>query len=72
MVRLEADLAGERGLDLALVPARSGEERAAELDLDEDLRVEGAEGGVEGRAGNSRVDVVGGSDGVAEGCNRLR
>ena len=39
VVRLQADLAGKRGLDLALVSARAGECRAAELDLDEHLRV---------------------------------
>ena len=59
MVRLETYFAAERGLDLALVPAGAGEERAAELHLDEDLRVERAEGRVKGRSGDRGVDVVG-------------
>ena len=40
VIRLEADFAPEGGLNLALVSARAGEERAAELNLDEHLRVE--------------------------------
>ena len=63
-VRLETDLAADRGLDLALVAPRAGEERAAELGLDEELGVEELGGGVEGRSGDGRVDVVGGGDGV--------
>ena len=59
MVRLKTYFAAERGLDLALVSASAGEERAAELHLDEDLRVERAEGRVEGRSGDRGVDVVG-------------
>ena len=65
MIRLETYFAAERGLDLALVSAGAGEERAAELHLDKDLRVERAEGRVEGRAGDRGVDVVGSSNGVA-------
>ena len=64
MVGLETDLAAERRLDFALVSARAGEERAAQLDLDEELGVEGAGGRVEGRAGDAGVDVVGCSDRV--------
>lgn len=44
MVGLEADLATEGRLDLALVPTSAREEGAAELDLDEHLRVERTEG----------------------------
>ena len=63
-VGLETELAVERRLDLALVAARAGEQRAAELGLDEELRVEELGGGVEGRSGDGRVDVVGSRDGV--------
>ena len=63
-VGLEAQLAVQRGLDLALVPARAGEDRAPELGLDEELGVEELGGRVEGRAGDGGVDVVGGGDGV--------
>ncbi len=63
-VGLEAQLAAERALDLALVSARAGEERAAQLRLDEELRVELLRGRVEGRAGDARVDVVRGRDRV--------
>lgn len=63
-VGLEAELAAERGLDLTLVAAVAGEERAAELGLDEELRVEQLGGGVEGRSRDGRVDVVGSSDRV--------
>ena len=59
MVGLEADLAAEGRLDLALVPAGSREEGATELDLDEYLGVERAEGRVEGCARDTGVDVVG-------------
>ena len=64
-VGLETDLAGEGGLDLTLVGAGSGEERTAELGLDEELGVEDGRGRVEGRARDRRVDEVGGSDGVS-------
>ena len=64
VVRLEAQLAVQRGLDLALVPARAGEDRAPELGLDEELGVEELGGRVEGRAGDGGVDVVSGGDGM--------
>ena len=63
-VGLEAQLAVERGLDLALVAARAWEYSAAELSLDKELSVEEPRGGIEGRSGDGRVDVVGGRDGV--------
>ena len=47
VVRLKPELALDRGLDLALVSARAGEERAAELGLEEELRVEETRGRVE-------------------------
>ena len=61
-VGLEAQLAVERGLDLALVAARAWEYSAAELSLDKELSVEEPRGGIEGRSGDGRVDKVGGSD----------
>ena len=71
-VGLKAELAAERRLDLALVATRSGEQRAAELSLDEELGVEELGGRVEGRSGDGRVDVVGSRDGVrGEECNDL-
>ena len=63
-VGLEAKLAAERGLDLALVASGAGEEGAAELRLDEKLGVEFARGGVEGRSRDGGVDNVGSGDGV--------
>ena len=63
-VGLETELAVERRLDLALVAPRAGEERAAELGLDEELSVEELGCRVEGRPGDGGVDVVGGRDGV--------
>ncbi len=63
-VGLQPDLAAERGLDLALVAPRAGEERAAELGLDEELGVEELGRRVEGRSGDGGVDVVGSRDGV--------
>ena len=65
-VGLETELAGERGLNLTLVPGRSGEAGAAKLGLDEELTIEELGGRVEGRAGDARVDVVSRSDGVSE------
>ena len=53
-VGLETDLTPERGLDLTLVSAGSGEECTAELGLDKELGVEEAWGRVEGRY-SSRV-----------------
>ena len=64
MVRLETDFARKWGFDLALVAAGSGEESAAELGFDEELAVEDSGGGVEGSAGDGRVDVVRAGDGV--------
>ena len=63
-VGLETELAVERRLDLALVATRSGEQRAAELSLDEELGVEELRGRVEGGSRNSRVDEVCGGDSV--------
>ena len=63
-VGLETELAVERRLDLALVAARAGEQRAAELGLDEELSVEHLGRRVERRAGDRRVDQVGSGDGV--------
>ena len=61
---METKLAVERGLDLTLQAALAGEGRAAELGLDEELRVEDSGRRVEGRARDRRVDLVGGTDGV--------
>ena len=63
-VGLKAELAAERRLDLALVATRSGEQRAAELSLDEELRVENLGCRVEWRARDRRVDLIGGRDSV--------
>ena len=57
-VGLETQLAVERRLDLALVSTRAGEERAAELGLDEELGVERRGRRVERKARLRRVDVV--------------
>ena len=59
VVRLETNLTRNARFDFTLVTTSTREERAAELHLDEDLRVERAEGRVEGRAGDRGVDVVG-------------
>lgn len=64
-VGLEADLTAEGGLNFTLVARRSGEQRPAELRLDEELGIERARGGVEGRSGDRRVDEIGSSDSVA-------
>ena len=58
MVRLEANLATERGLDLALVAAGTGEQRAAELGLDEELSVETVGSRVEGSAWDRGVNCT--------------
>ena len=72
MIRLEADFTPEGRLDLALISARAGEERAAELNLDEHLRVERREGRVKGRARDRLVDVVGRCDRVPDdGCGLI-
>ena len=63
-VREETELAAEGRLDLADVRAVAGEERALEERLNEELRVERAGGRVERRAGDRRVDLVLGGDGV--------
>ena len=55
-VGLQPDLAAEWGLDLTLITGSAGEERAAELGLDEELRVEPVGRGVEGRARDGSVD----------------
>jgi hypothetical protein len=57
-VALQADLAVQRRLDLALVAPRAGEQRAAQLRLDEELCIENEWRRVERRAGDRRVDVV--------------
>ena len=64
-VGLETELAVERRLDLALVAARAGEQRAAELGLDEELSVKDLWSRIEGCARNGGVDLVGGGDGVS-------
>ena len=66
MVRLETELALERGLHGALDTALAGEERAAELSVDEELAIEDRRGRVEGCARDRRVDVVLGSNGVGD------
>ena len=66
-VGLKTDLTPERGLDLTLVSGGSGEERTAELGLDEKLGVEEVGSGVEGSPGDRLVDMVGSSDRVAGG-----
>ena len=63
-VGLETELAVERRLDLALVAARAGEQRAAQLRLNEEMRVELLGRRVEGRTRDGGVDEVGGGDGV--------
>ena len=67
MVRLEAELALERGHDRTLDAALAGEGRTAELSVDEELAVEDRGRRVEGRARHGRVDVVLRGDGV---CNQ--
>jgi hypothetical protein len=57
-VTLQADLAGQRRLDLALVCAISWEERAAQLRLDEELCVKERRRRVERCAGDRWVNVV--------------
>ena len=57
-VGLKTDLTPERGLDLTLVSGGSGEERTAELGLDEKLGVEQTRGRVEGSAWDGRVENV--------------
>lgn len=64
VVGLETHLARKGRLDLALVAARAGEARAAELGLKEELRVPELRGGVERQARLGWVDVVGSSNGV--------
>ena len=63
-VGLQPNLAVQRGLDLSLVRAVAGEECAAELGLDEELRVEREGSAVEGSARNGRVDEISSCDGV--------
>lgn len=63
-VGLQAHLAGQRRLDLAGLRTVSGEERALQQHLEEHLRVERANGGIERRAGDGWVDDVRCSDGV--------
>lgn len=65
-VGLQAELAGDRGRDLTLVVAGAGEGRAVQEDLDEELRVPDLWSRVEGRTGDSRVDVISRSDGVRD------
>ena len=64
-VGLETDLTPERGLDLTLVSAGSGEERTAELGLNEELSIEYGRRGVERCARDGRVDIVLRSDSVS-------
>ena len=64
VVGLETDLTSESGFDLALVAASAGEKRAAKLGLNEELGVESGGSRVKGCAWDSRVDVVGGGDGM--------
>jgi hypothetical protein len=66
-VRLKANLASERRLDLALVATSAGEKRAAELSLEEELSVEHRRRRVERNAVERRVDVVCTANGVAGG-----
>ncbi len=54
----------KRGLNLALVSTRAGEEYTTKLSLDEELSVEDLGGGVEGGSRDRWVDVIGGSDRV--------
>ena len=63
-VGLETKLAAQRRLDFTLVSASSGEERATELGLDEELSVEDLRRRVEGGSGDAWVNKVGCSDGV--------
>lgn len=64
VVRLETELSLEGGLDLTLVATRAGEGSSGELSLDEELTVHDGGSRVEGGAGDGRVNVVLGSDGV--------
>ena len=61
---LETKLAVERGLDLTLVAAGSGEERTTKLGLNEELGVKELGSRVEGGSRDGGVDVVGRRDGV--------
>ena len=63
-VGLKTELTAEWGLDLTLVAARAGEQRAAELSLDEELSVECERRAVERSSGDRRVDEIGGGDRV--------
>ena len=70
MVGLKADLASQSGFNLSLVSTRAGEESASELDLNEELGVEGGRCRVERCSGDCRIHMVGCSDGVgADECN---
>ena len=64
-VGLETKLAVERGLDLTLVAAGSGEERTPKLGFNKELGVKELGGRVEGCSRDGGVDVVGRSNGVA-------
>ena len=63
-VGLETKLAVERGLDLTLVAAGSGEERTTKLGFNEELGVKELGGRVEGSTRDGLIDVVSRSDGV--------
>ena len=63
-VGLETKLAVERGFDLTLVSAGSGEERTTKLGFNEELGVKELGGRVEGGSRDGGVDVVGRGDGV--------
>jgi hypothetical protein len=65
LVRQKAKLALERRLGFTLVSARSGEERATELGLEEDLGIKDSGRRIERNAVERRVDVIRTSDGVA-------
>jgi len=66
-IGLETHLTGNGGQDLTSEAERLvgvGELGALEEDLEEDLGVEGTDGGVEGGSGDRGVNNIGGSDGV--------
>lgn len=65
-VGLQTDLTSQGRHHFTLVSGGTGEERAAELGLDEELSVEDAGRGVERSSGDGLVNVVGSRDGVTK------
>ena len=64
MIGLKTNLSVQRRLDFTLVPTRSWENSPTKLRLNEELRVEFAGSGIEGRSWNGRIYMIGCSDRV--------